>query len=628
MKFNFSGDMSILGEGFNEIAKDLDIIVGASNKTIEIKKIDRGFSAVVSGDTGVLGYHTPADFFRGLSIMTDAFKNSYDVSLSQSPAFETCGIMLDMSRGAVLKVDKVKDIMRRLARMGFNELMLYTEDTYEVNEYPYFGYMRGRYTEEDLKEIVSYGNLLGIETVPCIQTLGHLASPLRWSEFVGMTDQPAVLLIDEEKTYKFIEAMIKTIRRSFTSDKIHIGMDEAHGVGLGTYLSKHGLQDRFTILTRHLGRVMSICKDHGFTPMMWSDMFFRLGTEDNDYYSASAQMPDNIAEMIPDGISQVYWDYYNNSENVYNVMIREHNRMGCPVIFAGGVWVWSGPSVNLRQSFESTIPALKVCKERGITHVLATLWGDDGCECDVYQSLYGLQYYAEYNYDSEHAMENLDKMFAICNDFSGEAFRLLDIDDFGQPLYCPDEPQFSEFETHIVNTSKQALYQNPMIGLFDKNFAEADLHSHYEKIGKKLENITIPAELETLFDTHKQLVKVLTSKCDIGIRIKQAYDENNKEILAKLSAEAKVLADDIAHLRKLRIKLWFENNKPFGFEKINMRLSAVENITRIAHERLEAYLSGSVSSLEELEEKRLPYNNMDRPFFMEYSSARIQMPMI
>ena len=177
---------------------------------IEVKKIDKGFNLIVKGNEAELGYCNPGDFYRGLSIAADALKNNYNINISQKPIFETCGIMLDVSRGAVLKPIKVKEIMRRLARMGFNELMLYTEDTYEIKEYPYFGYMRGRYTETELKEFVEYGNMLGIETVPCIQTLGHLGNPLRWSVFNGMRDQAAVLLIDEERTYKFIEAMIKT----------------------------------------------------------------------------------------------------------------------------------------------------------------------------------------------------------------------------------------------------------------------------------------------------------------------------------------------------------------------------------------------------------------------------------
>ena len=626
MKIKITGDLSSLENGLNEILNDLGAELGDSPKTIDIRKCDKGFSVSVSGDDAMLHYHQPADFYRGLSVAVDAMKNGYDITLSQAPVFDTCGIMLDVSRGAVLKIKKLKDIIRRLARMGFNELMLYTEDTYELEGYPYFGYMRGRYSEEELKDIVSYGNMLGIDTVPCIQTLGHLENALRWSEHSDMKDQPAVLMIDEEKTYDFIEAMIKTVRRCFTSDKIHIGMDEAHGVGLGAYLNKHGYQDRFAILTRHLDKVMSICKKYDFEPMMWSDMFFRLGTKDGNYYNPDAKMPENIAELIPEGISQVYWDYYNNSVNMYNTMIREHNKMGCPVIFAGGVWVWSGPSLNLRQTFESTVPALKVCKEQGITHILATLWGDDGCECDVYQSLYGLQYFAEYNYNSENAMNTLDKMFAICNGFDAEAFRLLDIDDFAQPVYAPDTPDFWELESHIVNTSKQALYQNPLTGLFDKNFAQTDMHNHYANIGKKLDELAIPVELKGIFEVHKQLVKVLTSKCDIGIRIKKAYDDGDKTTLSHLADECTTLAQNIAKLRELRLGLWFENNKPFGFEKINSRLSAIESITKISAMRLNAYISGEVANLEELEQEKLYYNGIESPYFMEYFSENIQSP--
>ena len=60
-------------------------------------------------------------------------------------------------------------------------------------------------------------------------------------------------------------------------------MDEAHGVGLGNYYQLHGPTDRFDLLTRHLNRVVEICRELGFRPIMWSDMFYRLGSRVNDY---------------------------------------------------------------------------------------------------------------------------------------------------------------------------------------------------------------------------------------------------------------------------------------------------------------------------------------------------------
>lgn len=99
--------------------------------------------------------------------------------------------------------------------------------------------------------------------------------------------------------------MIKTMRRCFRSNKIHIGMDEAHMVGLGGYLEKHGYVKRFELLSSHLKRVTEITDKYGYSPMMWSDMFFRLGTKGGAYYDINPKLPDNISELIPEGTAQV-----------------------------------------------------------------------------------------------------------------------------------------------------------------------------------------------------------------------------------------------------------------------------------------------------------------------------------
>ena len=87
--------------------------------------------------------------------------------------FDTFGVMIDMSRNAVMSLESLKRFLKLLKKMGYNCVMLYTEDTYEVEGEPYFGYMRGRYTHEELKEIDDYCYSIGVEVIPCIQTLAH-----------------------------------------------------------------------------------------------------------------------------------------------------------------------------------------------------------------------------------------------------------------------------------------------------------------------------------------------------------------------------------------------------------------------------------------------------------------------
>ena len=64
--------------------------------------------------------------------------------------------MLDCSRNAVMKPEKVKEFIDILAKIGYNALELYMEDTYEIEGEPYFGYLRGGYTARELREIDAY----------------------------------------------------------------------------------------------------------------------------------------------------------------------------------------------------------------------------------------------------------------------------------------------------------------------------------------------------------------------------------------------------------------------------------------------------------------------------------------
>ena len=108
------------------------------------------------------------------------------------------GVMLDMSRNAVMKPEQVKKFAAIIKKMGYNMIQLYTEDTYEIPEEPYFGYLRGRYSMAELKDIVAYCNSIGVEIIPCIQTLAHLNTIFRWEPFGNAHDTADILLVDED----------------------------------------------------------------------------------------------------------------------------------------------------------------------------------------------------------------------------------------------------------------------------------------------------------------------------------------------------------------------------------------------------------------------------------------------
>lgn len=304
-------------------------------------------------------------------------------TLRQTPALESLGAMLDCSRNAVPRVESVKRLLRILSRMGYRALQLYMEDVFILEDYPYFGYGRQGYTDAELSALDDYAAALGIELVPAVQTLAHLKQTLKWDAMRDYVDVDDILLLDEEKTGRLIEAIFAKMRRCFRTEKINIGMDEAHMLGLGKYLQKHGFTDRTQLLLRHFERVHCLANRYGFRPMLWSDMFFRLAAG-GEYYRADCTVDPSVGEKLPGDTALIYWDYYSFDSARYDAMLNAHLQITPNIVFAASARKANSYVPCNHFSIECARHAFPACVAQGIRQVLVTLWGDNGAECSLF----------------------------------------------------------------------------------------------------------------------------------------------------------------------------------------------------------------------------------------------------
>ena len=237
--------------------------------------------------------------------------------MDNSTPFRTFGTMLDCSRNAVPNLHTLKKWVDLTASLGYNTLLLYTEDTYEVTDEPYFGYMRGRYSQAELRELDAYANERGMTIMPCIQTLAHLYAIKRWPEYWPHFDTDDILLAGDERVYTLIDHMFRSLAASLSCRTIHLGMDEAEMFARGRYYNQHGDCNRSQALLAHLQRVCEIGETYGFRFLIWSDMFFKLATG-GQYYAQNAQIDESVREKIPANVELIYWDYYSADEAHYD----------------------------------------------------------------------------------------------------------------------------------------------------------------------------------------------------------------------------------------------------------------------------------------------------------------------
>ena len=203
----------------------------------------------------------------------------------------------------------VKKVIEGISFGNMNVLHWHLSDDHgwriESKKFPRLhGCSREYYTQEEIKEVVSFAKERGVEIVPEIDMPGHslalLAAFPEYSckgESVEMAKARGVyktiLCAGKEDTYAFVEEVLEEIIPLFDSQYFHIGGDEApkdewkecphcnakmKALGLTNY---EDLQGHFT------KQVCEILRKHGKTPICWNDAL--------------------LANNIPEDVTVQYW---------------------------------------------------------------------------------------------------------------------------------------------------------------------------------------------------------------------------------------------------------------------------------------------------------------------------------
>ena len=362
--------------------------------------------------------------------------------------------------------------------------------------------------------------------------------------------------------------------------------------GVGEYYQKHGAVNRFELLNRHLNRVVDICKELGFKPIMWSDMFYRLGSKNNDYYDTDAVVPESAIAQIPD-VALCYWDYYHTDEQFYAGMLEGHRKMGKEVVFAGGIWTWSGILPHVRKTNATMYPALRACLKAGIGTVLATSWGDDGCETDYRLALNQLPIYSEHVWLGEDCTRaEVERMGERLTGLSEACFNAMGA------FYADDDDR---------RPGKGLFYCDPLYPLTEGLW---DLTGYREGLEEGIK--TLERHLDDSRCEYAWLaMRIALEKLNWVNELRPAYLRGDKAVVLTMANEK------LPAMRELYVKMmsvwreqWESGRKRNGWETICARLGAViarlDDVQRI----LLRWADGTIECVEELDETPLPASRL------------------
>ncbi|WEE35976.1 beta-N-acetylhexosaminidase [Lactiplantibacillus paraplantarum] len=571
------------------------VIASTKNLVVDCQHVPTGIHIQCHGEQATLTYGSTTDLMHGAALLCGQAQKTAQFDVQQQPRFEVMAAMLDVARNGVPTVAMVKQMIRRLASMGYNELWLYLEDLFEIPEEPYFGRGRGCYGQAELHEIALYGDRFGVTVVPAVQTLAHLHNALKWDAHLAVKDTDDTLLVGADATKRFLTHLLRAASAPFTTNKIHVGMDEAYQLGRGRYLDQNGFTDQETLILQQLKLVVSLTQELGLKAYMWSDLWFTFASDKHEMYDPAVHFDPAFKASLPP-VGQVYWDYYHEDEQTYRDRFAQHFELSDDVAFAGGIWTWSALAPNQSKMLATIDAGLKAAKASGVQQVVATMWFDDGAEVPFSAAWYGLQAFATYQYHDEVTLAIIDAEYETMQGEAATFYQLLD--------------HFDNFTGNINvdadNVSKIILYEDLMLQRYRQNLSAVDIEGPYQELIAALSHAQVREDNQLMMIFYRQLaqtilVKQRTLKA-IAVLSKDGADEAQAEAALIAVTNCKTALEQL--LGDFRA-LWQQQRRGNGFEIIDVRLGGQIARCNTVTWRINEWLAGR-DDLAELREPILP----------------------
>ena len=109
-----------------------------------------------------------------------------------------------------------------------------------------------------------------------------------------------------------------------------------------------------------------------------------------------------------------------------------------------------------------------------------------------------------------------------------------------------------------------------------------------------------------MFGTLAILSDILKHKAGLGLRAKAAYDSRNKSALKDVARTCLNTARLVELFKTAVQEQWFQENKSFGYEVLDIRLGGLKERLISCAKRLTNFAEDQIPCIEELEEERLP----------------------
>lgn len=316
------------------------------------------------------------------------------------PELQHRGFYRDVSRGRVLTLDAMKEIVDLLCEYKINEFQLYIEHTYLFRNLSEAWRDEDPLEAGDILELDAYCRERHIELIPSLATFGHMYEILstktcaelcerRDSEKIPFSYSYAIRRHTINPTHpgalELVKGMIAEYKALFTSRKFNICCDETFDLCADRSAGAAEKEGAHNLYIRYLAELCRWLLAQGITPMFWGDVL--------------STVPESW-RALPEGVICLNWGYapgYPEDE------IRNLAKLGAAQYACPGVSTWSHMTPLLADSYANIRTMNRHARTYGAIGLLNTDWGDWGHICDPVFSVPGILYGAAFAWNAAEA---------------------------------------------------------------------------------------------------------------------------------------------------------------------------------------------------------------------------------
>lgn len=526
----------------------------------------QGYKLTISGNSIRIESSTSDGAYYGLCTLKQILMQKNRIlpvmEIEDYPDFKRRGVMLDISRSKVPKMETLYRLVDLLSSWKINEFQLYTEHTFAYNGHEIVWKNSSPMTPEEIRKLDEFCRQRFVDLVPNQNSFGHFHRWLQHPQYRHLAENPEspyTLCPVDPGSIELLDDLYNQLLPNFTSKYFNVGCDETSiGIRSASAVKEKG---EGRVYLEFLLKIYNLVKKHGRTMQFWGDIIQRH--------------PELIPEL-PKDLIVLEWGY--ESDHPFAKRCKKIAETGIPFYVCPGTSSWNSIAGRTENCLANLINAAENGLQTGAIGFLITDWGDNGHWQYLPFSYTGFGYGASVSWclrsNFNIPIEKAIGLFAFDDSSFNAGYLAYELGNVSTSTGIHTSNASPLFITICENLD------NPVITTMMRKTGILKAQQQIKKAMSYLQETKIKnSEANLIKDEFKNAARLLHHACKKGLLMLEKY-ETGKEFSTKALNLLIKEAEDIISQHK---KLWIERNRPGGLEE---SVELLEKFTTLSYKKI------------------------------------------